>query len=76
MSRLVNRYSFARQELHVERIHYPAVTCTWCGGMRINARSGVKWLYQFWVETDSIRGQKYVDEQLFCSRDCRNCYFR
>jgi hypothetical protein len=73
MSRLVSRDSFARQELHVERVYRPAVTCTWCGGIRIIAQSGVNWLYRFWVETDE--GQKYIDEQLFCSRDCRNCYF-
>ena len=74
MSRLVSRNPFARQELHAERVHCPTVTCTWCGGMRINARSGVNWLYQFWVETDSIRGEKHVDEKLFCSRGCRDTY--
>jgi hypothetical protein len=73
MSRLVNRDPFAREELHVERVHDPATTCTWCGGIRMTAHSGINWLYRFWVETDG--GRKYVDEQLFCSRNCRNCYF-
>jgi len=74
MSRLVSRDPFAREELHVERVHDPATTCTWCGGIRMTTNNGINWLYRFWVETDG--GRKYVDKQLFCSRDCRNCYFR
>ena len=73
MSRLVSRDPFAREELHVERVHDSAATCTWCGGIRITANNGINWLYQFWVETDG--GRKYIDTDLFCSRECRKNYF-
>ena len=63
MSRLVSRDPFARQELHVERVYHPAMI----------ARSGANWLYQFWVETDG--GRKYIDTDLFCSRECRTDYY-
>lgn len=73
MSRLVTRNPFARQELHASRVHDVASTCHWCGGERLTARSDTKWLYQYWVETDE--GRTYMDEYLFCSRQCRTIYY-
>jgi hypothetical protein len=72
MSRLVSRNPFARHELHVTRVHSPNEGCTECGNMRIVTQNGKTWLYQFWTETDE--GKKYLDEKLFCSRECRAIY--
>ena len=74
MSRLVHRDPFAREELHAERIHNPDTTCRECGSHR-QTPSGVLWLYRFWIEYDSLGARKAVDEYLFCSRQCRTCYY-
>ena len=73
MSRLVARNPFARQELHASRVREVTSTCHWCGSVRIISRSGTHWLYQFWVENDE--GRTYLDEHLFCSRECRTVYY-
>ena len=73
MSRLVSRNPFARQELHASRVHDVTSTCQWCGEIRVTVRSGTKWLYQYWMHTDE--GRTYMDEHLFCSRECRTIYY-
>jgi hypothetical protein len=73
MSRLVSRNPFARCELYASRVHDVTSTCHYCGGIRVTVRSGTKWLYQFWEKTDG--GRTYLDEQMFCSRECRTDYY-
>ena len=77
MSRLVCRDPFGREELHAKRIHDPSSSqreCKNCGHIR-ETPSGIRWLYQFWIERDDQMGRKHEDQYLFCCHECRSDYF-
>lgn len=62
---LISRNSFARTELHRDRVaSSPHKNCSWCGTQKI--------LFQYYTETDG--GTKSEDRNLFCSTSCRKEY--
>lgn len=75
-STLINRDPFAREELHRERVHFPALSnppgCAWCGRTSCSPLAKVPYLFRYTVETDD--GRKHPDVKLFCCIDCRRAY--
>lgn len=69
---MVNRDSFAREELHCERV-YTEETCTWCG-QSLETRNGRKYLRQYRIETDG--GRTSDIRGLFCCKACLDAYHR
>lgn len=69
---LVSRDPFARLETHKERVAVEGQTCSWCGNVKITPKSGKKYLFSFWLESDS--GRKSPIGGLFCSNGCRKAF--
>lgn len=69
---LVSRDPFARLELHKRRVPVDKQTCAWCGNVKIVPSSGLKYLFTFWLESDS--GRNYPIGGLFCSLGCKKAY--
>lgn len=66
---LMQRDSFARQELHREEVKAPPGGCVWCGSA--NKRGNC---YRYRTETDGGRVFYDPPTRLFCSAACRRSY--
>lgn len=70
MSRYVTRDPFARTTTYSD--FEEKTSCAWCGQRRLQGRKiGA---LRFRVESDG--GRSHADERTFCSRGCREDYYR
>ncbi len=66
----IDRDPFARTET-VRRLVETQVTCAWCGQDRPSGR-----LFEYGVDRDDRPGRIAWDDKVFCSRGCREAYYR
>jgi hypothetical protein len=70
MSTLVSRDPFAREELYRTTVEAGNQTCSWCGQTRVIAKTGNKFLFQYFIKRDGVIRRQNVIEGLFCSINC------